>query len=291
MDLEISRDTLEQIGTLASIDEGVYCNPTNEMNRIVDMVTKLSAKLGINPELREFERFSLAQHPELEEDTRLLRIANIHLHSLFSYVKGSGIILILTNSAGDVLDVIGDSNIVREASETFSIPGTNWGLETTGCNAYSVVITTGHPSLVVKDKHYLDVSKDWTGIGAPIYALDKRLIGVVALSTKGLVYSHTFAMVVATAKAISMDIQSRQFATTITNRFNTAMRNAQDFGRDSGPGGKVDINNFNLHKLERDTILQALKYAKSDISVAAELLGISRATLYRRFKEMGISAQ
>ena len=48
---------------------------------------------------------------------------------------------------------------------------------------------------------------------------------------------------------------------------------------DMGETGEVD---------ERERLLAALKKAKGNRSLAARQLGISRATLYRRIRELGI---
>ena len=45
-----------------------------------------------------------------------------------------------------------------------------------------------------------------------------------------------------------------------------------------------------LVELERKAILDAVEYTKGDRATAAELLGISRTTLFRRLKEYGVEA-
>ena len=45
---------------------------------------------------------------------------------------------------------------------------------------------------------------------------------------------------------------------------------------------------FKLGALERDTIAAAMEQAKGNISLAARLLGLSRAALYRKLGKHGI---
>ena len=42
---------------------------------------------------------------------------------------------------------------------------------------------------------------------------------------------------------------------------------------------------FSLTEMEKDAIVRALEYTKGDRSMAAQLLGIGRTTLYRKLKE------
>ena len=51
----------------------------------------------------------------------------------------------------------------------------------------------------------------------------------------------------------------------------------------SGPEGIEEVD-------EKDRLLAALKKAKGNRSLAAKQLGIRRATLYRRFRELGIES-
>ncbi|MES2018793.1 MAG: sigma-54 dependent transcriptional regulator [Pseudomonadota bacterium] len=64
-----------------------------------------------------------------------------------------------------------------------------------------------------------------------------------------------------------------------------------DFGLAEAPPPKerpVAVDDFKLGALERDTIAAALEQAKGNISLAARMLGVSRAALYRKLGKHGI---
>jgi DNA-binding NtrC family response regulator len=52
---------------------------------------------------------------------------------------------------------------------------------------------------------------------------------------------------------------------------------------------KKKIDEYNLKIIEKKIIMECLENNRNNYSVAAELLGISRATLYRKLKEYEIN--
>lgn len=46
--------------------------------------------------------------------------------------------------------------------------------------------------------------------------------------------------------------------------------------------------NFNLKELEKKTVIDALNYTKGNITFARELLGVSKATIYRLMRDYNI---
>jgi Nif-specific regulatory protein len=56
--------------------------------------------------------------------------------------------------------------------------------------------------------------------------------------------------------------------------------------RDSGLGGDVDVLRIDIW--EKKLIIEAIRRAHGSVPEAAKLLGLSRATLYRKLEEYGI---
>jgi DNA-binding NtrC family response regulator len=54
------------------------------------------------------------------------------------------------------------------------------------------------------------------------------------------------------------------------------------------PPAKKSREEFNLTKLEQDAIVRAFRQAEGNVSIAAELLGITRYALYRKMEKLGI---
>lgn len=52
--------------------------------------------------------------------------------------------------------------------------------------------------------------------------------------------------------------------------------------------GTADEGDLNLERLERKAIERALRQSKGNVTYAAELLGITRFSLYRKMEKLGL---
>jgi transcriptional regulator of acetoin/glycerol metabolism len=55
-----------------------------------------------------------------------------------------------------------------------------------------------------------------------------------------------------------------------------------------GPAPAVPVSESDLEEIERATILRVFEQVNGDKTLAGKILGISRATLYRKLKRYGI---
>jgi transcriptional regulator of acetoin/glycerol metabolism len=51
---------------------------------------------------------------------------------------------------------------------------------------------------------------------------------------------------------------------------------------------KFEVNTFNLKELERLAAVNALEFSKGNVQFARELLNVSKATIYRIFRDYNI---
>ena len=49
-----------------------------------------------------------------------------------------------------------------------------------------------------------------------------------------------------------------------------------------------DVKSLNLERLERKAIERAMRQSKGNVTYAAELLGITRFSLYRKMEKLGL---
>lgn len=54
---------------------------------------------------------------------------------------------------------------------------------------------------------------------------------------------------------------------------------------------EIAVDSFNLHLIERDTIIRAAKLTKGDHKNTPRILGIGKTTLYRKLKGYGLSLE
>ncbi|NLY85152.1 MAG: sigma 54-interacting transcriptional regulator [Tissierellia bacterium] len=143
----------------------------------------------------------------LKKNSQLISFSKPFMEDLYSFVKGSGFAVVLTDANACILEVLGDKEIVEDSEDKDNLrKGCIWKEEYVGNTAVSTCIFEGRPIQISGKEHYCKVFKNWTCSSAPIKE-DGKLIGV--LSVRGYdwnSHSHTLGMVVAAARAIENKI-------------------------------------------------------------------------------------
>ncbi len=125
------------------------------------------------------------------------------MENLYDFVKGSNFFIILTDSEGCILNVIGDKQILDESSNIKMIPGAYMSEEYIGTNAMSLVLTEKRPIQISEKEHYISSYHRWTCSAAPIRDQEGKIVGVLNLTGYCQnAHLHTLGMVVAATKAI-----------------------------------------------------------------------------------------
>ncbi|HWQ77135.1 MAG TPA: sigma-54-dependent Fis family transcriptional regulator, partial [Syntrophomonas sp.] len=181
------------------------------MQREIQASWLRSKEMGVDPSHPQFRSMPLERLSLTQEKSLLLKVSQPYLKNLYHYMEGCGFAFYITDANGLVLDLIGDHQEVKKAENAFQIPGSNWSEEAMGCNGISLCIKSGRPIRIVRDQHYLNIAKSWSGAGAPIIARDGKLLGVFGLTTSCQdVNPYSLAMVIGTTNALSLAIQMEQ---------------------------------------------------------------------------------
>ncbi|QKG79543.1 sigma-54-dependent Fis family transcriptional regulator [Tenuifilum thalassicum] len=175
-----------------------------------------SAKYGIEQDLL-FPKKILSNN-ELEAilaaNRQFIDVAKPIIQNLYSIVKGSGFVIILTDGEGCILDLMGDSETVKDAAALNMIVGAYMAEESVGTNAMGLAISENKPVQVTAQEHFINAYHRWTCSSAPIHDQEGKIIGVLNLTGKyNLVHPHTLGLVVAAVKSIENDLRN-----TILNR-------------------------------------------------------------------------
>ncbi|HHY91414.1 MAG TPA: sigma-54-dependent Fis family transcriptional regulator [Clostridiales bacterium] len=138
----------------------------------------------------------------------LINIAKPYMHKLYSFVKNSGFLVILTDEDGYVLESIGDPEITPKAEKSKLILGANRSEKNVGTNAIGTCLVTGQPIQVWAEEHYLKAHHIWTCSAAPIYDPNEKLIGCLDMTgPREKVHAHTLGMVVAAVDGIEKQMR------------------------------------------------------------------------------------
>ena len=148
---------------------------------------------------------------KIQQNRQLYDTAAPIVEKLYEFVKGTGFCTILSDRHGTVLKVYGDENSVDAAESNLLIEGADRAESAIGTNAIGTVIHTREPLQVWADEHYYKPNSVWSCSGAPIFAPDGELAGVLCLSGNWeSVHFHTPGMAVSGSPAVSKQLERPQ---------------------------------------------------------------------------------
>ncbi|WP_461204657.1 sigma-54-dependent Fis family transcriptional regulator [Clostridium sp. DL1XJH146] len=202
---------------------------------------KRCIELEVNPDsgkcLEKYEGERLEEI--LAENEELINFSYPFMGDLYSFVKGSGFVVVLTDSKFRILEVIGDLNILKDSAKKLNfVRGAVWHEKNVGNTAINTCIRERHPIQMTGDQHYCYTHKDWTCSAAPILFED-NLVGVLNVSGYAdNIQLHTLGMVVAAVRAIQtkLEVEKVNSDLRLKNKF-------QDAIIKSVPEGMLTIDN------------------------------------------------
>ncbi len=141
------------------------------------------------------------------ENRILMEISLPIMEGLYRFVAGSGFVVVLADSSGYLLEVIGDPKVIQDIAKGNFVPGADWSEQSAGTNSIGTAIVTGQPLQVFGYEHYCINSHRWTCSAAPIRDPQGKIIGVLDMTGSfERVHPHTLGMVVAGANAIEKQL-------------------------------------------------------------------------------------
>ncbi|HXF68708.1 MAG TPA: sigma 54-interacting transcriptional regulator [Thermoflexus sp.] len=139
----------------------------------------------------------------------LIATARPLMEDLHQFTEGSGLALALFDGAACVLDVLGDSEIVRAAEAVGLRPGVYWSEGHVGTNAFALALLERTPVQVVGAEHFIALYHPWVTTAAPIYDLDGQPLGAIGvMAPVERAQPDTLGMVMAAARAIENQLQA-----------------------------------------------------------------------------------
>lgn len=184
---------------------------TRKQEEIINESHERSRKFGIAREqiypshiLREEEK-----EAALRESHRLIEIADPFLELLYSFLRESGFIIVLTNKDGCILRLTGDEPTIKSAAELNMVVGAYMDERSIGTNAMGTAISENMPVQVSAKEHFLTKYQQCTCSAAPVHDEDGNIIGTVNLTgSRELVHPHTLGLVVAAVTSIEFQLKN-----------------------------------------------------------------------------------
>jgi transcriptional regulator of acetoin/glycerol metabolism len=254
-----------------------------------------------------------------EREAPMVRSAQETLDRLFQSVADMGCCIVLSNCDGVILDRRVSS---REHAVFHDLrPGVVWSEASAGTNGVGTSLTEGRPLTIHRDQHFMARHIGMSCTAAPIRDGQGRIAGALDVSVASNALTRPILRLIATAACdAAQKIEARYFrdsfhgarivllpdahagAAIAIDRHdlvigaNYAARRSygltdRDLARPF-PASRllspIEAAADGLEAAEQGAIRRALSRTGGNISEAARLLGISRATLHRKLARFGI---
>ena len=139
----------------------------------------------------------------------LLSIARPIIEDIYQYIEGSDSALLICNSAGYVLDMLGDTSMLDFLSKNSVQNGSLLSESEMGTNAFGLALRERIPVQIRGAEHYRAQYHVLAGAAAPIFDLTGHSLGALGIfNYDDSFHPHTLGMAVAGARAIEGQRQS-----------------------------------------------------------------------------------
>jgi transcriptional regulator of acetoin/glycerol metabolism len=254
----------------------------------------------------------------------LVRQARDELDRLFTVVGRAGCCILMTDSKGIALDRRGAASDDKDFHALGLWTGSVWTEESIGTNGIGTAIADDRPISIIRDQHFFSSNIDLSCTTAPIRDHRGILVGALDVSTcRNDATEGTIAILSQTVREAACRIELNLFRAAFsgarfvmvpsetgspmallavdrddlvigaTRAARSALRLDDDRIAAGIPASDVlqetsgDASE-RLGDAERSALLRALSRVHGNVSLAAQVLGVSRSTLHRKMKRFGI---
>ena len=173
-------------------------------------------------------------------------------------------LIMLADHSGRVLDSWGDQRFMNSERKSMFEKGVAWQERSLGTNAIGTALATGQPVQIERDEHFLKANRFMVGSAAPIYDVNRELVGVIDVSSDAyLPQAHTLGMV----KMMTQSVENRLIISMFKDEAFTLTFNTNLDILDSQWSGLIVFN-------EEGSIISANKRAELLLAQDLALLNI-----------------
>ena len=145
----------------------------------------------------------------LRQHTTLRNIARPIMEDIYQFMEGCRTALILTDSTGCMLEMIGEPGLIMELQTMGLRSGAYLDEGHLGTNAIAVTLFEATPAQIVGAEHFSLKLHEFSSIAAPVHSIEGHPVGVFGLVEPVEQYSEqSFGVVVAGARAIENQLRA-----------------------------------------------------------------------------------
>jgi len=215
-----------------------YFIPNTDLLRREILASKARCRqYGIDPsQTQNLDQVRLSEEQLADRMTQnevFLRVATAQVKEIYQFVAGAGFAAVIADRDGYLLKVIGDGPVLEKLAAGNCAPGYRWTERDVGTSATSLVLERKIPVQIREDEHYCKRGHGFTCSACPVFGVNNKLAGVIALSGEvDQVHPHTLGMVITAAKAIEnqMRIENTSEKLLLQNNYMNAIIEAIDSG-------------------------------------------------------------
>ncbi len=200
--ISLNIDQLKQLWFRLS-DEGVI---DENVRPAIRFAWEKSLALGLNPKEKCYLKKSLDKEEYkklLDRNKFLLDIAIPLMENVYSLMDAFQFLVVLTDSKGYMLKVIGDQRIQEEVIEPYEYIEELWEGKQSICNSVNIALETNKPIQVIGAEHFHEVHHKWSCAAAPIHGINGEIIACIEISGPvELCHQHTFTLATVVASSI-----------------------------------------------------------------------------------------
>jgi len=143
-----------------------------------------------------------------EKSKDLILAADEYLKTLYDSIAGYGGVVVLTDSDGITIYVVGDQEILDYQKKNGLGLGSEGCESIRGTNGIGVAIYLDQPIQIWAEEHYCWDNHNWYCSAVPIHDPEGKIIGCLNVTgTSEKVHAHTLGMAIGAAKAIERQIK------------------------------------------------------------------------------------
>lgn len=279
---------------------------------------------GLDPSVaRRSERLSEGELAALRHaNDELLAAAAPALDTLFGSVGRTGACVILSNVDGVVLEARTSVSETGLYDAVGLAKGAVWSEAAEGTNGIGTCLVEQRPVAILRGEHFASRNIGVSCLDAPVFDPDGRLVAALDVSSARPEHGDAMAAMIAAlvqdaARSIERDYFCRRFAQArivlagegagggpsllAVDRDDLVIGATRMARKQLGLGADVALTPRPLADVlgqgvaagfedgERAVLRQALARSNGNVAAAARLLGIGRATMYRRMERAGMA--
>lgn len=280
-------------------------------------------KHGLDPSQIRPPQYLMAKDILLRKEAlgRVAAIAEPKLDQLFALVGSSGCGVVLTDSEGMIVDhrfKDADRQVFRDWGLG---AGADWSEAAQGTNGIGTCLTEKRDVIIHRDEHFMASNIDMSCIDAPVFGAEGEIVAALDVSSARADQTETMnGMISELVRQTARNIEAENFQHCFSASRILVVSDARDdvslLAADADDivigatraarralglelEGKLksipladligrDGTSKGFERGQRAAVMRALVRAEQNVSLAAQDLGVSRATLYRRMKDLGI---